>query len=580
MVQQAHQEIQKFMTSNPKTAPYRAEEKLSQLWSQQMDLLDKYSDTADTVNNQEASPILIPNLVTIDLINLVLQSWTLSNSEKGGIRAERILRWCESLHDYSNSTNNNTALVNKNYEWMYPIPNYKSYALTIEAWSRAAIYSKSKSHGFECAKRCEDVLMHMQKMHQERLRNPSLYTVSHEVCHDIQPDNNVFHHVLNAWGTIPGKATAMRATRILDLMQELHHYQSINADSSTWQGVQVLNVQPNLTTYKILIQAWANTGTAEGADRAELILRHLLSISKAGNNVGVDVESFHIVMKSHADSVRKRHRMRSSEHHTARERAGQVVALLDWMELLASRRHKTYYCKIRPTRESYRIAMRAWAWSHDVDAPKEAEGILWRMISASQSSENGLGDVVEKILSDVKDPGTNKNGKAGTNCEYHPETRDFNTVINCCAFSRGIGEVTAEIDDDEAVLRLQQSRKEVFAIAENVLDSLMKSEHAQPDSDTFLGMIRACTSLLPDNEDRDVRVIQIFRLAYQTALPPPEKKSCHKPITSYSERLKAASGGGCVNANVLRQLRLALPSTEKYIRVREEFEEYRRMNCE
>ena len=569
------------MTSNPKSAPYRAEEKLSHLWSQQIDLIDQYSESANNQASSSSKPI-IPNLVTIDLINLVLQSWTLSNSEKGGIRAERILHWSESLYDYFNSKNDVTGLVEKNYEWLYPIPNYKSYALTIEAWSRAAVYSSSKSHGFECAKQCEDVLMHMQKMHQERIRNPSLYTSSHKVCHDIQPDNNVFHHVLNAWGTIPTKATAFRATRILDLMQELHHCQSVNINTNTWQGVQVSNVQPNLTTYKILIRAWANTGTAEGADRAELILRHLLSISKAGNNVGVeihpDAESFHIVMKSHANSVRKRHRMRSSEHHSAAERARQVVALLDWMELLASRRNRAYYGKIRPTRESYRIAMQAWAWSHDVDAPKEAEGILWRMISASQSSDNGLEDAVDKILGEVNDSDRNKNGKNATTCEY-PETRDFNTVINCCAFSRGISEVTAEIDDDKAVLRLQQSRKEVFAIAENVLDSLLKSEHTQPDSDTFLGMIRACTSLLPNNEDRDARVIQLFRLAYQTA-PPQETKSCHKPVTSCSERLKAPNGGGCVNANVLRQLRLALPSTEEYIRVREEFEDYRRKNCD
>ena len=43
--------------------------------------------------------------------------------------------------------------------------------------------------------------------------------------------------------------------------------------------------------------------------------------------------------------------------------------------------------------------------------------------------------------------------------------------------------------------------------------------------------------------------------------------------------MKAPPGAGCVDANVLRQLRHALPITEDYIRVREEFEEYRRKNA-
>jgi hypothetical protein len=541
---EAQYEIQKWISSNPKIAPYKAEEKLSQLWAEQLELKSE------------------PNvLVTTDTVNLVLQAWTHSNSgEMGAWRAERLLFWMEGLAEDKSAVDEDS--------FVYPIPDYRSYALVIEAWSRAAVYETSRASnsneeamkvGFECARRCEDLLMHMQKMHEVRIDSQEAS------LEDIQPDTHVFHHVLNAWGNIRGtKATAMRATRILDLMQELHHYQSMGAD--TWQGVGVSKVQPNLVTYKTLLRAWANTGTADGADQAEMILRHLLSISKAGN-VGVEIhpdeECFHIVMKAHADSVHKR-RKGSSEN--AADRARQVVALLDWMELMASRRA----LKMRPNRETYRIAMSAWAWSRDIDAPKEAEAILFRMISASQL--NSVEDAVDLILGGSKT--SKKNVTSGTS--VYPETRDFNTVINCCAFARGVGETGTELDDAEALLHLQQAKKKVFAIAESVFDSLLQSDHAKPDVDTFLGMIRACQSLLPNNEDRDAKVMELFRLAYQSS--PTERPLSHKPVTTSSERLQAPKGGGCVNANVLRQLRLALPSTEEYIRAREEFEEFRRQN--
>ena len=87
-------------------------------------------------------------------------------------------------------------------------------------------------------------------------------------------------------------------------------------------------------------------------------------------------------------------------------------------------------------------------------------------------------------------------------------------------------------------------------------------------------MIRACLNLLPNNEERDARVIDLFRLAYRTPLP--IEQSSPKLPSSSSERLKPPVGGGCVDANVLRELRRALPIIEDYIRVREEFEDHRR----
>jgi hypothetical protein len=88
--------------------------------------------------------------------------------------------------------------------------------------------------------------------------------------------------------------------------------------------------------------------------------------------------------------------------------------------------------------------------------------------------------------------------------------------------------------------------------------------------------MRACLTLLPNTTDRDERVIDLFRLAYRT--PPAAETVSARISSTSSERMRAPPGAGCVDANVLRQLRLCLPSTEDYIRVREEFEEHRRQN--
>lgn len=281
-------QTEQWITSNPRTAPYKAEESLAKLWVTQQDLF------AEWKKNQRSSPTL---LLTTESVNLVLQSWVGLGNQIAAERAERLLHWMEDLHDS----------LDPSLSPFLPQPDYQSFATVIEAWSRAAVYesihpnceaiqkhsegkgknkvSSATKAGFECAKRAEDMLMHMQKIHERRLQ-------SIQYSSEIQPDTRVFNLVLKAWSNIRGgtKASAIRAMRILDLMQELHHTQSMHAPD--WQGVILSKVQPNLQTYKHVIHAWAYaTHTNEGPDRAEEILRHLLSLSKAGN-MGVEIRTW------------------------------------------------------------------------------------------------------------------------------------------------------------------------------------------------------------------------------------------------------------------------------------------------
>jgi len=576
--QQAEEQINQWIKNNPLIAPYKAEECLAKLWVTQQEIFDEWAKA-------ESSSSPPPVLITPNTVNLCISAWCYS--KKGQIaaeRAQRLLNWMENLHASTN-TSSSLSLSSSQFASLLPQPNYQSYALAIDAWAQAAVIESSKGSaattttksttnntttnskaipdatkaGFNCAKRAEELLMRMQAKHEELQRLSEMTNhrdYNYPYNSELQPDTNVFNKVLMAWSHIRGgtKASSIRAMRILDLMQELHHHQS--SDAPSWQGIGLSKVQPNLHTYKCVIYAWGHAShTLEGPDRAEEILRHMLSISKAGNNLGKEVlpdeECFHIVMKSHAELVRRRGKGDISNA----DRARQVTDLLNWMELLAVRRTKP---KIEPTTESYRIALSAWAWSHHIDAPKQVEEILFRMIRACELNRNKLRDIQNGLGS-----------KDSYTLAVTPETKDFNTVINCCSFARGVGVPKDELDDD-IKLSQQLALKETYDIAEGVLDALLSFPYAQPDSNTFAGMIRACVNLLPDTDERDVRVIDIFRLAYQT--PNTAVKSSVIP-----ERLQVPAGGGCVDANVLRQLRYAIPTNE-YIRVREEYEEHRRKN--
>jgi len=556
---QFQQQIQQWMAVNPRIAPYKAEELLSKLWVEQQEIFSNHGAPTTAIQ---------PDIIlTTELVNLVLQSWCFSNNgQVSAERAERLLHWMEDLHTSQSSL-----------EWSYllPKPNYQSYATVIDAWFRAAVYEsnnptsttdeietksrgRTKSNvissatkaGFDCAKNAEDVLMHMQRMHEEQAQVEGYNS-------EIQPDTRVFNLVLEAWSKIKGgtKASATRAMRILDLMQELH-FQSAN---DSWQGVVLSKVQPNLQTYKLVLYAWAHaTHTVEGPDRAEEILRHLLSMSKAGNlgaEILPDAVCFHIVMKANADSVRKRGK--GDDGLASVERAHKVSDLLEWMEMLAVR------SKVQPTTESYRIAISAWVWSHHVDAPIEAEKILNRMIRVHDMHQNTATDARSSTKLKKSKP------------QVLPSTQDFNTIINCCSYARRVGIDKSEEDDESLALR-QIEHKEIYDIAERVFKTLIASTYAQPDSATFSGIIRACNNLLPNTDERDDIVIEYFRLAYHTN--PPTEDTSTKISSTSRDRMAPPPGGGCVDANVLRQLRSALPSTELYIQVRENFEQYRRHN--
>lgn len=184
--QQLHQQIQQWISTNPRIAPYKAEESLAKLWVEQQELFHQWEQ------QQKIKQTLPTILLTTESVNLVIQAWCHSNNgEVAAKRAERLLNWMEDLHSSDS--------IRHAWSSFLPKPNYQSYATAIDAWSRAAVYESAHPNspfsneagtksggrtknnvislatkaGFECAKRAEGLLMHMQRTIQ--LHAPPLH---------------------------------------------------------------------------------------------------------------------------------------------------------------------------------------------------------------------------------------------------------------------------------------------------------------------------------------------------------------------------------------------------------------------
>ncbi|KAL7535473.1 LOW QUALITY PROTEIN: hypothetical protein ACHAWF_005177, partial [Thalassiosira exigua] len=191
------------------------------------------------------------------------------------------------------------------------------YTIETKSWGRVFQFTKS---GFECAKRAKDLLMHMQRMHEQRLKTAEEGEGSDNYNSDIHSDTG---DECSTWSSPYGvhggtKASVIRDMCILDLMKDLHRTQS--REVPEWHGTALSKVQPNLWTYK----------------------------RRKGDNGPSSVE------------------------HTRK-----FTALMDWMELMSLR---GWTAKIRSSIETYQIVLSAWVCSHHMDAPREADGILYRMI--------------------------------------------------------------------------------------------------------------------------------------------------------------------------------------------------------
>jgi hypothetical protein len=64
------------------------------------------------------------------------------------------------------------------------------------------------------------------------------------------------------------------------------------------EGVSNKRVAPNVETYEAVIQGWLRTGTREGLDRAQIVLRKLIKVSDGNGSLKPRIQTFHPILAS------------------------------------------------------------------------------------------------------------------------------------------------------------------------------------------------------------------------------------------------------------------------------------------
>ncbi|KAL3904389.1 MAG: hypothetical protein SGARI_004940, partial [Bacillariaceae sp.] len=156
-------------------------------------------------------------------------------------------------------------------------------------------------------------------------------------------DRDLFHKVMAAW--IPRKSPK-RAESLLLKMAEL-------------EG-KGMNLRPNVDTYNVVLECHAKSGNIESGERAEIILREMETLSKAGDkDVKPNILSYNRVLNAWANS----------RNPTAVTRSDSLI-----LEMILKQEPR-----IMPDTVSYSTLLKTIASSNDADKSKRAKDMVKMM---------------------------------------------------------------------------------------------------------------------------------------------------------------------------------------------------------
>lgn len=309
-----------------------------------------------------------------------------------------------------------------------------------------------------------------------------------------KPNVRTYSSVVDAWAKSGHAEAAIRAENILDIMEKTE-------DEDTW---------PNTVTYNTVISAWASSDDPDAASHAHRILTQMLDNPYEGAEA--DIISYNSVLNAWAKHYPPQHGAEQAEKLLLQLEEQQsdgiqpnvmsYTTVMDaWsrfgnplrVQFLLQKMESASSPHIKPNVYGYTIAISAWARSREIGKARQVLSLLRGM----QMSEED---------------------------HVKPTLVSYNSVLNACA-------TTYEGGVEEKV--------EAWDIAQIVFQELEKlsSPSMAPDHITYGTILKACANLLPykDNtsERRKCLVEKIFR------------KCCKD---------------GQVSSGVLFQLRQAAPS--------------------
>ena len=166
----------------------------------------------------------------------------------------------------------------------------------------------------------------------------------------VIPNTVCFNAVLDAWAKSSVRGAAQRAEQILTRMRDLYNEQRQSAKEG-----RELFVQPDIFSYSIVLNAWANSKERGAAKRAEDILRHMQALQD--DLIKPKLIAYTTVISAWARSGEK-------------DSAQSVEALLNEMEKMYTQGDTV----------AYNAVIDAYARSRDPRSAFKAEEILKRMI--------------------------------------------------------------------------------------------------------------------------------------------------------------------------------------------------------
>lgn len=394
------------------------------------------------------------------LYNIVVTALGRTLTEEGIVRAHKLILLMEDNMAVNSSLG----------------PNAVTYTAYMKALADACTP--------EAAKKAEEVLVRMEKMHQEgnNAVQPSLMSFNISLCawakirdisgakhaeriltrmearrntglSGINPDIVSYATCIDAWAKSSDFEAGVRAQTLLDRMQE-----------------ETAKLTPNLIVYNSVISAWGASRDPRAGDRALDILDQI--------DLRQDIEPDHFTFSSVI-------------HALAQQRDPEVSnkteALLNRMEERG----------LVPTTLTYNTVMNAVALSGSESAGYKAEAILSHM--GRKADVVSFNTAIKAWALSGSHEKAVKAQKLLENMTVDPDLVTFNTLLNACASTPKAANL--ECDSD--------ARIRAFRIAVRTFQQIQDSQNLAPNDFTYGTMMKTCLTLLPPGQEQ-TKLLKLF----------------------------------------------------------------------
>ena len=406
-----------------------------------------------------------PNVI---IFNAVIKAFAkgemgMKGAEKAQELVERMFRLDES-----------EELGGDDYDWddeddVGLKPNTRSFSTILDAYSQCA---RDDGDGPEAVRRAEILLKRMEE----------LYVID---GYDVKPNNVCFSEVITALARCKGIDDAADRAEIL-LEKLIALYRDSDDDEEMKPTVQTFNSlittharsrkpdaveraqkvfdlmcdysTPDATSYSALIDAIAKSRSPDAGEKA-LALFHQMEEDK---NVEVDSYAYNSTINA------------LGVGYGESSVANKALILLDKMEDEYAKGNT----KLKPDRHSYTATMQALMRTADgAEIGPKARAVLDRFIKRSEDDQS-----------------------------IQPDTFAFTTCINACASIH----IDRETDPKD--------KRQNLVIAIQTFEELKKSNYGSPNEFTYCAVVKACSRLGMDMDEKDRLIKALFKECCDTGL--------------------------------------------------------------